>query len=98
MIQIPLKNGAVNAHPDFSMRLNGVLLDFEVNYLTYLDNPMWSVDIYNDGSAIALGAMLCSGADILENYDAGIGSLIFVGDDATLDNLGIANQLVWVSN
>ena len=37
-------------------------------------------------------------AVITDNYEAGIGRLVFVGDEVTLDNLGVNNKLVWVSD
>ena len=97
MINIPLSAGSVNAHQIFSIQLGDNLLEFPINYVTYIDVPTWSADIYRDGSALALGAMLVSGANIMAGYDAGIGKIFFVGSEATLDNLGIDNKLVWVS-
>jgi hypothetical protein len=41
---------------------------------------------------------LVSGANILAGYDAGIGKLFFVGSEVTLENLGIDNHLVWVTD
>jgi len=39
--------------------------------------------------------MLVSGAEVTKNFNADIGRLLFVGDDPTIDNLGLSNQLVW---
>ena len=55
------------------------------------------MDISRDGSKLISGAMLVPGCDVAANYNAGIGLLIFVGDDPTLDNLGTANHLCWVA-
>lgn len=93
---IPLANGAANAHQRFSVQIEGQILRFEVNYLSYLDSPAWSVDLYRDGTPLALGAMLEPGCDILQSYEAGVGQLVFVGEPVTLDNLGVNNSLVWV--
>lgn len=95
MTEIPLASGAANAHQKFSVRLGENLLDFEVNYITYLETPAWSMDIYRDGSPMALGAMLEPGLDIIAGYDAQIGSFYLIGSEVTLDNLGIDNHLVW---
>jgi len=97
MIEIPLKGGAENAHQQFSATLDGVFLNFTLNYVSYLDAPAWSMDIHRDGLLIVAGAMLVSGADVIASYRAGIGHLIFSGAEVTLDNLGMANNLVWVA-
>lgn len=96
MITVPLKGGAVNAHQTLSVQLGDNFLEFKVNYITRF--PGWSVDILQEGVILIAGAMLVPGADIIKNYDADIGSLKFVGDEATLDNLGQANSLVWESD
>lgn len=97
MIEIPLLNGSANAHQGFSVELGQQYLTFSVNYLSYLDTPGWSVDVSRDGTPLISGAMLVPGADIAANYRAGIGLLIFVGDEPTLNNLGVDNHLLWVS-
>ncbi len=97
MITIPLLAGPANAHQHFSMQLGNNFLDFEVNYLSYLDYPAWCLNIYRDGTPLVLGAMLEPGADIIESYQAKIGSLVFTGKQATLDSLGIDNTLTWVA-
>ena len=97
MQEIPLLNGSANAHQKFTCKVNGQMLTFVVQYLSYLEDPAWSMDIYQDGTALAMGAMLVPGCDVLQNYNAGIGRLIFTGDPVTLDNLGVDNHLVWVA-
>ena len=94
MITLPLRKGAANAHYTFNIQLGENFLEFTLNYIT-LAGPAWSVDIRRDDVLLAAGAMLESGADILENYEAGIGKLYFIGEDVTLDNLGVDNKLVW---
>lgn len=98
MLQIPLKNGAANAHQRFSVQLGDNLIDFEIDYNSYLDSPSWSLNLYRDGTRLIAGAMLEPGADIIGPYQVGIGRLVFVGEEVTLDNLGVANQLVWVED
>lgn len=94
MITIPLGNGAANAHQQFNFQLGDNYVQFVINYITE-SGPAWSVDISKEGVSLINGAMLEPGAEITENYEAGIGSLYFVGAEVTLDNLGIDNQLVW---
>jgi len=55
------------------------------------------MNLFRDGSPLVRGAMLEPGCDVIANYRANIGLLVFVGDPVTLDNLGIANHLVWVT-
>lgn len=95
MIEIPLQNGSANAHQRFAMQLGNNFLSFEIDYISYLEQPGWSMNIYRDGTPMVLGAMLVPGANVTETYRAGIGQFYFVGDEPTLDNLGIANHLVW---
>jgi len=63
--------------------------------MTTLDAPAWSMDISRKGVPLVYGAMLEPGSDVIDFYGAGIGRLIFVGDDVTLDNLGVDNHLIW---
>lgn len=98
MIGIPLRNGSANAHQRFAMLLGDNFLNFEVDFISYIDTPQWSINIYRDGTPLVLGAMLAPGADVIANFDAGIGSIVFVGDEPTIDNLGIANNLVWMQS
>lgn len=98
MIEIPLTGGAVNSHQKFSAQLGDVLVDFVLNYITRKDSDSfgtWSLDAYVSGVLVAGGMMLEAGAVINRHYQAGIGRLSFIGDEATLDNLGAANFLVW---
>ena len=97
MQEIPLSGGAANSHQEFNVQLGDNYLKFVLNYVTYTDTPGWSLDIVSDGTNIVSGAMLVPGCDIVQNYRAGIGRLIFVGSEPTIDNLGVDNHLVWVS-
>lgn len=98
MQTIPLRSGAGNAHQRFSLQLGDNLLDFEIDYVSYLDSPAWSMNIRRDGSLLVGGAMLEPGCDVIQSYGADIGLLVFVGSEATLDNLGSSNSLVWVDD
>ena len=98
MQEIPLSNGAANAHQQFNIQLGDNYLTFYVNFISYTGTDAWSMDIYRDGSPLVLGAMLEPGCDVISSYGAGIGKLICTGDPVTIDNLGTANNLVWVSD
>ena len=97
MIEIPLANGSANAHQRFGVQLGDNYLDFEIDFISYTDTPAWTVNILRDGTPLITGAMLVPGADVAANYRAGIGRLVFVGDEVTLNNLGVDNHLTWVS-
>ncbi|WP_368647970.1 hypothetical protein [Castellaniella ginsengisoli] len=98
MIEIALRAGSANAHQRFTQRLGENLLEFRVNFLAYQEVPLWTLDIYRDGAPVALGMGLNAGAVLTEGYNlpSDIGRLIFVGVEATLDNLGKDNHLVWL--
>lgn len=97
MTEIPLSSGSANAHQRFGAQVGENYLDFEIDYLSYLDKPAWTMNILRDGTYLVTGAMLVPGADVAANYRAGIGRFVFVGEEVTLDNLGVDNHLVWVS-
>ena len=96
MIEIPLAGGPQNAHQLFTMLLGDNLLEFRLNYITTA-GPAWSLDISMEGTPILSGAMLEPSAVLTEYANLNIGNLVFVGDPVTLDNLGTANQLVWIA-
>lgn len=97
MIVVPLLAGVANAHQRFTQRLNGWLVRFEVDYISYTKSPYWSLSMYQDGTPMAVGMPLNTGALLLDNQPIkDFGRLVFVGEEATLDNLGIANTLVWI--
>lgn len=93
---VPLKNGSTNAHQIFTIQLGDSYLEFTINYITE-SGPAWSVDISREGVVLVAGAMLEPGAEITENYETDFGSLYFIGEDVTLDNLGMNNRLIWSS-
>ena len=98
MLAIPLTSGAANAHQRFSVQLGENLLSFEIDFVSYLDEPYWSMNIIRDGSMLVAGAMLEPGCDVIQGYRAGIGMLVFTGAEVTLNNLGIDNALTWVED
>lgn len=57
----------------------------------------WYMNISRSGLPIAQGVRLVGGCDLLANHRAGIGRFVMSGSsDATLDSLGITNQLFWI--
>lgn len=92
MIEIPLKNGAQNARQKFTVTLGDYQLSMTLNYLSYLDIPMWSLSVFHDGYPIRLGtALAVNGVIKMGKY----GVLVLVGNEPTLDNLGVDNTLIW---
>lgn len=96
MVTIPLAAGADNAHQRFSVQLGDNLVAFEVDFVSYLDAPAWSMSLRRGGVLLAAGVMLEPGSDVIQSYRTGIGQMVFTGKDVTLGNLGIDNSLVWI--
>lgn len=94
---VPLVGGSVNAHQRFEIQLGDNLVEFELDYKTITER--WSVNLLIEGQRIVNGATLEPGADIIDHWGltASVGRLVFTGNIATLDNLGVANALTWVS-
>lgn len=94
---IPLVGGATNAHQQFEIQLGDNLITFEIDYRTVTNR--WSMNLLIEGERIVNGASLTPGSDVIAHWNLreSIGRLIFVGDEVTLDNLGLNNTLVWVS-
>lgn len=96
MLTIPLAAGVDNAHQRFSVQLGDNLISFQIDFISYLDAPAWSMNLSRSGVMFASGVMLEPGSDLIQSYQAGIGQLVFTGKDVTLDNLGVDNFLVWI--
>ncbi len=96
MLTIPLKAGAVNSHLTFTIALGDESFTMVQNHVTPLGRGAWSLDVWLDGERIKSGLMLEPNA--IYKLPDGYGRLAFVGDESTLDNLGIANSLVWISD
>lgn len=92
---IPLTGGAANAHHQFEVQLGDTLVTFEINYRTLTGR--WTMNLLIEGERIVNGAALTPGSDIIEHWYTGLGRMVFTGDPVTLDNLGVANKLVWIS-
>lgn len=95
---IPLTGGAVNAHQVINILLGSNFLDITLDYRTIIEQ--WSIKIEQNGIVLVPSVMLEPNINILQNYPElvnSIGSIFFVGDEATLDNLGVNNSLVWES-
>ncbi len=93
---IPLVGGAVNAHQQFEVQLGDVLALIKLDWRTLTE--LWSMRIDVEGVNLVNGAILQPNADIIKpwNLTSILGNLVFTGEDPTLDNIGLANQLTWV--
>ena len=106
---IPLVGGDVNANQSLSVTLGDFSVELEFHYQ---QSGQWMMHVIADGDVgevptttingvqyIAPGAMLEGGVDILQSWDIAktFGQMFFVGDEATLSNLGADNKLVWYS-
>ena len=48
MFVIPLRQGAANAHQRFAVQLGENLISFEIDFISYLDSPAWSMNLLRD--------------------------------------------------
>lgn len=94
---LPVVGGLPNAHQTFSFVLGENELAFELDFLTYIEIPAWNLSIKKDDEYLVEGLLLKCGADLLEPYHLGIGRLFVIGDEPTLENLGVTNQLIWMA-
>lgn len=84
---------------EFSAQLGANLLRFKIQWLTQY--AAFRVDILRaDNTPLTQGRILNVGADLLDGLyptpaEGEFGTLELVGDEATPDNLGINNSLVW---
>ena len=95
--KIPLSGGAENAHQTFYVQLGEREITFKLDFMSYVDTPYWNVDLLEHGEPLVVGLCLVGGCDLLGPYHLGLGALYLSGAEATLDNLGTANELIWVS-
>lgn len=93
MIEIPLQAGAQNSHQRFAVQLGDNLVDFRLDWNFLYDR--WAVNLSIEGASILSGGILAAGAAV-NRHAPDMGRLYFVGEDATLDNLGKSNTLVWI--
>lgn len=93
MIIVPVRAGARYSHQRFSVQLGDNLVDFRLDWNYLYDR--WAVNLDIEGVRVLSGGILAAGAAVNRHVE-GMGALYFIGDDATVDNLGKNNQLVWV--
>lgn len=93
---IPLQGGAVNAHQQQFVTLGDSVLQFDIRYITRDPHPGWSCDISRDGEVLIHGAMLVANGELTKSHDLDIGRIVMVGEEVTLNNLGVDNKLVWI--
>ncbi len=93
---IPLEGTASNAHQSFNITLGdiGALFVFDYNYIA----SQWTFSISVNNELIVSGAVLAINADILRNWNIAstFGSLVCVGSEPTLDNIGVDCNLMWM--
>ena len=96
MKEITLTGGAGNARQSLTATMNGREITLTFYWCGYVDAPFWNLDLTESGRPVVSGLVLRPGADLLAPYALDLGRLIFVGEEATLDNLGERNHLVYV--
>ena len=92
MILIPLLSGHENSHQRFSIQLGDNLLDFRLDWIYYY--RFWSMSISVEGVNRLSGGVLSAGT-VVNRHVIDLGVLTFEGSDATLNNLGKDNKLIW---
>ncbi len=97
-ILIPMSGGAVNSDATFSIQLGDNLVTFRQLYRTLAGK--WALSASVDGVTIFSEIILLVGGDMLApfNIKETFGGLYLVGDDPSLDTLGVTNSLVWWSS
>lgn len=78
----------------FSVSSGGVVLQFEINWLTRFRYFVVNIRRPN-GEPVTLGRALHPQVDLLNGLSAGLGSIRLEGSDPTPENLGIDNRMVW---
>ncbi len=93
---IPVEGGAINAHQQIEVQLGENLTTINLDYIH--STKQWAMQLSVDGEVIVAGAMLEPETDIIQAWHIWptFGRMVIVGEDPTLDNLGIANSLVWI--
>jgi hypothetical protein len=94
---IPLSGGSVNSDVTFRVQLGDNLVEFRQNYRTV--TGVWSLGANIEDITLFEGVILLPGSDLVSHWNIGdtFGQLVMVGDTPTIDNLGSANSLVWLS-
>ena len=106
---IALESGEDNANQSITVQLGDYYVKLEFHYQ---QNGQWLMHILPDGDTelntftvndveyIVTCIMLEPGCDLLSNYNLTdtLGQMFLVGDEPTLDNLGVSNYLVWYSS
>ena len=92
-LEIPLQGGAENSHQTQYIQLGDNFCEMRINYITYSND--WCVDIDVEGVNKINGMMLKPNCEVSVVYNSDIGRFFFLGDEPTIDNLGLDNHLVW---
>ena len=95
MIEIPLRNGAEYARHQFTVTLGDNQILIKQEFLSYLDVPQWVVSVYRESLPVVLSKSLVPNVEITTQSKINIGRIVFVGEEATLGNLGVDNKLIW---
>lgn len=89
----------------FEINLNGRLFRLQTKYNvrgTLDTQPYWTLDIMEDDQPVITGIVLVLGANLLRQYNLGIGGLVMLdrtdtGTDATDTSLGDTSILLYYS-
>lgn len=88
---IPLPNG------ESIINFDAQIGDYQFGFRLYwiVDAGYYRVSIKANGDDLVLGKGLHPGIDLLKNQNLNIGKIYLEGQTATIDNLGVANRLIY---
>lgn len=93
-MSVGLSGGAQNSHQVFSANLGSDYAGIEMRWNS--KSGQWIVSVSINNAELINEKAYASGTNIFDGF-FGWGMLIVIGEDATLDNLGITNKLIWIS-
>ncbi len=93
MKTIPLQGGLNYAHQTFMVAVNSKSYLFDLNYVT--TGEYWSLNISIDNTIQIAGMLLMPNCEISKPFNKPeLGKFYMIGEQPTLENLGIENQLL----
>lgn len=89
--EIPIAGGS--PFISFNVQLEDLSAKIFLNW-SY-NGGFYRVDIHINGEPVVLGKGLNPNTDLLKTLKLGIGRLYLHGESATINNLGVANRLIY---
>lgn len=92
-----VEGGAVNAHQQFELQVNNAIYELRLDYLEQVES--WALSVTQEEERLADSVILRGGANLFSTFPklTSVARLYVVGDEPTLNNLGLTNSIVWES-